>query len=117
MPGGGVARERLQQGGVAVRQPPVVRVVRVSEHEHHAAAVAEMPRLLQPEVGVRVLQDGEQGVILREGDREFHRAPVEVGQERAAAARLRLVRVGVAVGRVIVETEPVHQFPVPVRGR
>jgi hypothetical protein len=88
----------------------------VSEHQDHAGAVADVLRLPQPQLRVRVLQDGEQSVILRERDGEFDRTAVEIRQEGTAAARLRFIRVGVRVGRVIVKSEPVHQFPVPVCG-
>ena len=80
----------------------------MGEHKHHATAVANVPRLPEPQVCVHVLQDGEQGVILGKSDGKFDRSAVEIGQKGAASARLRFVWVGVGIGGVIVESEPVH---------
>ncbi len=89
----------------------------MGEGQRHPATLAEEPGLPNPYVRVRILQDGEKGVILGEGYREFHHARVEVRKVAAAASGLRLVRIGVAVRRVVIEPEGGHQLPSPLGGR
>ena len=116
-PGRAVGREGRKQLPVPGRHPPVGRVVRMGERQHHAVPLAQQPRLVQPHLRVRLLQDGEQRVILRQGDRQFHQVLVDERQIAAAAAWLRLVRIGIRIRRVVGEAEPRHQVPPPLRPR
>ena len=79
--------------------------------------LAEELSLPDPSVGIRTLEDGEESVVLREGDREFHHARVEERKVAAAPSGLRLVRIGVGIGRVVIEPESGHQLPSPLSGR
>jgi hypothetical protein len=114
VPGGGVIAERIEHRRIAVADARITGVVGVGQHERHPAALAQDPGLAQPGPGIGLLQDGVQGVVLRHRDRQFHHVLVEVGQVRAAATRLRLIRVGVAVGGVVLEAQARHQVPVPL---
>ena len=87
------------------------------ESQHHRVTLAEELSLLNPYVRIGFLQDREKGVILRKGYREFHHARVEVREVAAAASGLRLVRIGITVGRVIFEPEDGHQLPLSLGGR
>ena len=61
-------------------------------------------------------QDDEEGVVLRQGDRQLDDVPDAVRQPAAAPAGLRLVRIAVREGRVVGERQPRHRVPGPVRG-
>lgn len=117
MPGRAVTVESLKQRPVALRHSRVDGIVRVGEGQHHPVMLAEELSLPDPYAGIRVLEDREESVVLREGDREFHHARVEVRKVAAATSGLRLVRIGVAVGRVVIEPESGHQLPSPLGGR
>src|SRR5258708_1217489 len=89
----------------------------MGERQHHGLALTQELRLGDPKLRVGAAEDGEDGVILRQRDREFNHAFVEKREIAAAAAWLRLIWIGVAVRRVVIETEPGHQVPPPLSGR
>src|SRR5829696_1072360 len=68
-----------------------------------AGRVAKAFDLRQPKLDVAVAQKREQGVILRQSPGQLYRVAHEVRPRRAAAARLRFVRVAQRHGAVVFE--------------
>ena len=95
----------------------VDEVIRMRDQESHPTEALDRRHLLEPDCLVRLAQDHEHGVVLRQRDRQLDEVTVEEGPQAAAAACLRLERIGVGIGRVVVEAEQRHEFPRAMRGR
>ena len=94
------------RGGTIARK---VNVVRMNIQQRHAAVPGDPVQLLDPDFGIGFLEQQEQRGVLREGVGEFGVAVVAVGnpegENGVAAVRLRLKRIGVKRGGVVLDLQ------------
>ena len=93
----------------------MIEIIGMRDHERHSSALLQKVRLPDPSRLIHMPQDYEQRVILGKGHGELHEVTIEEGKPGATPTRLRLVRVGIGIRGVIVESQERHPVPVPLR--